>query len=110
MAEPSGYVRIFADEGDPMGEMLQNLADCRFMPKYVEKLLAVCRIETSSPSSIQQLIDPLTKREIEVLTLIGQGATNQDIADNLTIALTTTKKQHFEQTRGQKPYRSCSPR
>ncbi len=40
---------------------------------------------------MDQLHDHLTDREMEVLLLVAQGKTNQEIADQLYIALTTVK-------------------
>jgi LuxR family maltose regulon positive regulatory protein len=92
LAEPSGYLRIFANESNQMVELLQQLSVRNFMPDYIARLLNVCRIVNASSVSGQQLIDPLTNREIDVLILMSGGASNQEIADNLTIAITTTKK------------------
>ena len=39
-----------------------------------------------------QPLDALTERELEVLTLVAQGATDQLIADTLILALSTVKK------------------
>jgi LuxR family maltose regulon positive regulatory protein len=38
------------------------------------------------------LIEPLSERELEVLQLLASGATNEDIAKKLVIAITTAKK------------------
>jgi LuxR family maltose regulon positive regulatory protein len=48
----------------------------------------------SSPSSqaAQQLLEPLTLRELEVLHLLAQGASNQEIARQLVVSLATAKK------------------
>jgi len=37
------------------------------------------------------LIEPLTQRELEVLRLIGQGLSNQEIGERLYLALDTIK-------------------
>lgn len=39
----------------------------------------------------EQLDEPLTARELEVMALIGAGKTNQEIADQLYLALSTVK-------------------
>src|SRR5690606_31408583 len=39
----------------------------------------------------QALIEPLTERELEVLALLADGLSNQDIADELIIAIGTVK-------------------
>ena len=40
----------------------------------------------------QPLIDPLSQRELEVLTLVAEVHTNQEIADRLSISVSTVKK------------------
>ena len=43
-------------------------------------------------ASSQQILDPLSTREIEVLQFMAQGASNGEIADDLVIALGTVKR------------------
>jgi DNA-binding CsgD family transcriptional regulator len=47
-----------------------------------------------TPINVDQsaLIEPLTARELEVLKLLSDGCSNQDIADNLVVSLATAKK------------------
>lgn len=42
-------------------------------------------------ASAQPLVEPLSTRELEVLRLIGAGLSNQQIADQLTVAASTVK-------------------
>ncbi|MCA9875752.1 MAG: response regulator transcription factor, partial [Anaerolineales bacterium] len=43
-------------------------------------------------SAAQDLADPLSTRELDVLRLVAAGASNKDIADQLFIAVSTVKK------------------
>jgi LuxR family maltose regulon positive regulatory protein len=68
------------------------------MPDYIGKLLATFEAEkqkneaTTSPlPSVQPLIEPLSRRELEVLRLIAQGQSNQEISERLVLALETVK-------------------
>ncbi len=49
----------------------------------------------TSPSAGHPRMGGLTQRELEVLVLIAQGLTNQEIADKLVITHSTVKK-HIE--------------
>ncbi len=105
LAEPEGYVRIFVDEGEPMAALLGRmkadpLSEGRSgrMKAYIHKLLAAFDVggqETSlHPSFLipHPLIDPLSERELELLRLVAVGRSNQEIAQELFLALGTVKK------------------
>jgi len=112
LAEPEGYVRIFVDEGVPLAALLAQVAG-RASPvaAYAARLLKAfgeLRIEneelrkaptSNSQFSIAQrapnspfLVEPLSERELEVLRLIADGHSNQAIADQLVVAVSTVKK------------------
>ena len=84
LAEPEHYGRIFINEGRPIVQLLNQVN-----PKtpYVAHLLAQME---QSPAA-DPLADPLTNRELEILELVAEGATNQFIADQLVISLGTVK-------------------
>lgn len=117
LAEPEGYIRVFLDQGKPMKELLRRMKDHKRpkddpstlhrassgrMKNYVQKLLAAfddnssstpaLRPDASGPHSSHVLIDPLSKRELEILGLITAGKSNQEIAQELVLAVGTVKK------------------
>ncbi len=60
------------------------LLDERFAPKGI-----VATAHT--PQADQTLIEPLSKRELEVVSLIADGLSNQEIADRLILSVGTVK-------------------
>lgn len=93
LAEPEGYVRLFADLGLPMARILQEARSRKLLPDYIEYLLAAFNQGISFPVHEKMaLSDPLTRREQEVLKLISAGLTNQEIAEELVISNETVKK------------------
>ena len=91
LAEPEGYVRIFADEGPPMASLLRAAAKQEITPSYVRRLLAaINKTEDSTPAS-QGLIEPLSERELDVLRLLGTDLGGPDIARELVVSLNTVR-------------------
>ena len=91
LAEPEGYVRIFADEGTPMASLLRAAAKQEITPSYVRRLLAaINKTEDSTPAS-QGLIEPLSERELDVLRLLGTDLGGPDIARELVVSLNTVR-------------------
>jgi LuxR family maltose regulon positive regulatory protein len=98
IASPGGFIRLFVDEGIPMAHLLSEAEAIGLMPDYTGKLLAVCEAEeqkredtSSLPPPAQPLIEPLSRRELEVLHLIAQGLSNHEICERLFLALDTVK-------------------
>jgi LuxR family maltose regulon positive regulatory protein len=98
LAEPGGFVRVFVDEGPPMARLLYEAASREIAPDYARRLLAafpVAEAEQTGPFKTQaakpELVEPLSERELEVLQLIAEGLTNQEIASRLFLALNTVK-------------------
>ena len=100
LGEPRGYVRIFVDEGAPLGNLLRQAAARGIAIEYVERLLTALKEDQSRrerllhPSALSPypLSEPLTDRELEVLRLVAIGQSNEAIAETLVISIETVKK------------------
>jgi LuxR family transcriptional regulator, maltose regulon positive regulatory protein len=91
LAEPEGYVRIFADEGPPMTSLLRAVSKQGTAPNYVRRLLAaINKAEDSTPAN-NGLIEPLSARELDVLRLLGTDLGGPEIARNLIVSLNTVR-------------------
>jgi LuxR family maltose regulon positive regulatory protein len=91
LAEPEGYVRIFADEGPPMASLLRAVAKQGTAPNYVRRLLAAINQAEGSTPANNGLIEPLSARELDVLRLLGTDLDGPDIARNLVVSLNTVR-------------------
>ena len=98
LAEPGGLIRIFLDEGAPMARLLYEALSHGVHPGYVRQLLAAfpaAEPGQATPSRAAaagiRLAEPLSARELEVLSLIAEGLTNQEIAVRLYLSLHTVK-------------------
>jgi len=96
LAEPGGFIRTFVDEGPQMAQLLFEAAARGFKQDYIGKLLAAFETETkderrtTEPPPLSSL-EPLSQRELEVLRLIAEGFSNQEICERLFLALDTVK-------------------
>jgi LuxR family maltose regulon positive regulatory protein len=108
LAEPEGYVRTFLDEGEPMRLLISELRlaigkrarDGSHLLAYMDRLLAAfagASLESTPDRRSERtaitsnLVDPLSERELEILRLIQAGFNNQEIAEQLVIAVSTVK-------------------
>jgi len=108
LACPQGYVRVFADEGAPMGVLLGRLvaaqraedAAARSVPlSCLARVLQALGQKHAEPGSgpraaaaVPGLVEQLTARELEILRLVATGTPNQRIAEQLVVTLDTVKK------------------
>jgi ATP/maltotriose-dependent transcriptional regulator MalT len=88
LAQPEGYVRLFMDEGAPMVALLKALRKQPAAPAYVNHLIA----STTTRAAVrQELIEPLSERELDVLRLLGGDLGGPDIARQLSVSLNTVR-------------------
>ncbi len=102
LSESEGYCRIFVDEGLPMVELLRSMkVDDGRQKTYIHKLLITyagneirpISSTQNSPSSFvhQPLVDPLSKRELEVLRYLRTELNGPEIARELSVSLNTVR-------------------
>ena len=106
LACPQGYVRVFADEGKPMAALLARLIRAQRADAPEVPLGCLARLQRAfdvghagpgprsgtAPVAVPGLVEQLTSRELEVLTMLAAGRSNQAIAAQLVVTLDTVKK------------------
>ncbi|MCE7980427.1 MAG: helix-turn-helix transcriptional regulator [Caldilinea sp. CFX5] len=116
LSEPEGYVRIFVDEGEPLRFLIFDFGfwisqqppteQNRKLSVYADKLLAAFGDEQANAgeswiaeqskiqnpkSKIQNLVEPLSQRELELLRLFKTELSGPEIAQELVVALSTIR-------------------
>ena len=91
LAEPEGYVRIFVDEGQPLAALLRAVVKQGTAASHVRRLLVAVEDAGGSTRVDQDLIEPLSDRELEVLRLLGTDLDGPDIARHLGVSLHTVR-------------------
>ncbi|MEM7119230.1 MAG: LuxR C-terminal-related transcriptional regulator [Chloroflexota bacterium] len=100
LAEPGGFIRAFADLGTPIATLLYQLLKQGVAPDYLGQILAAfpqteakqTAVSPRAEATQTQLIEPLTRREIDVLRLLGKELSNKAIAQQLSISPLTVKR------------------
>lgn len=106
LARPGGFVRPFLDSGPELLDLLGRIVPQNPSLRYAGRILEAfgsCRSDLTrdrtngnhpsrSSSHGDALMSPLTNREIEVLRMLGKGASNQAIGQSLYISPQTVKR------------------
>jgi LuxR family maltose regulon positive regulatory protein len=92
LAEPGGFVRLFVDRGAPMAMLLRQAASRGTAPDYVRTLLDAFGVSQALPSRLAPaLVEPLSKRELEVLRLLATDQTSTEMAQELVLSVNTVR-------------------
>lgn len=112
LTEPESYIRSYIDEGEPVSKLLLQLLKQKGrqwetekpeLLRYVIKLNDAFGISTPAPKTQKTqtenenlpwwyVNDPLSERELEVMQLVSQGLSNQEIANKIFISAGTVKR------------------
>jgi len=119
LAEPESFISTFIEEGTPIAHALTTLLERKLnrtvQPSYIQKIRAAfpnAQLANltlgeqpgpdqsgargasfkASAAADEALVEPLTRRELEVLRLIAEGCSNQTIAEKLVITVSAVKK------------------
>jgi LuxR family maltose regulon positive regulatory protein len=110
LAEAEDYKRTFIDEGQEMQVLLEELKlrlktksqsskqDSQTIFPYIDELLGAFPPEESTITPLQStepakqnLVEPLSNREMEVLRMLNSDLSGPEMAAELTIALSTVR-------------------
>ena len=96
LAEPEASIRAFVDGGEPVRLLLCELEKRKIAMPYARKVLQSMGDQeevgiTAGVGSTESLIEPLSKREMEVLNLLATHLSSTEIADQLVIAASTVR-------------------
>jgi LuxR family maltose regulon positive regulatory protein len=111
LSAPRGHVRLLVDCGPALAPLLHRLAPQSPHQAYIRSLLAAFsaprRIADAVPAPPAAASAPalLTGREQEILSLLAERLTDQEIAEQLVIAITTVRT-HTQRIYGKLEVRS----
>lgn len=97
LARAEGYLRLFLDEGEPMAALLRAMVSRvreKSLLAYLQRVLRAFDAEHASKtrSSVpSHQIEELSPQEQQVLRLLAEGRSRQEIAETLVISINTVK-------------------
>lgn len=97
IAEPEGIIRDFVDEGKLLKPLLEKALSRQITPEFTKQLLEIIDREEQQRQALKQVpassSSPglLSERELEVIRLLADDVSNQHIAGQLCVNLSTVK-------------------
>lgn len=97
LAQPGGFIRLFADLGPQVAYLLNQLRVDRELDAYLNQIRSAFPGTQPAPASLdlEKLAEPLTNRELEVLSLLAERRTNKEIALQLGITPGTVRQHSY---------------
>ncbi len=107
LAQPGDIIRVFLDQGELMRVALRAVVNHEGLGGFIRHILAAFPAQESSPDepqnavaksgnaskkNNQDLIEPLTPRELEILELLRSPMSIKEIANSLNISYATAKR------------------
>jgi LuxR family maltose regulon positive regulatory protein len=92
LGDPSGYLRVFVDEGEELARLLRRAAVRGDHRDYIRRLLAeIDHTRVRQPPNRSGEPVALGERELDVLRLVADGLANRAIGERLSISDKTVK-------------------
>ena len=95
-ARSSRPIRSFVDLGPALAKLLQRSTKSTRATTYVGEILGAFRNDAVRASKVvatdQPLVEPLSKRELEILSLLAERLSNPEIGEKLFISPETVKR------------------
>jgi len=87
---------MFIQKEPGLEELLLHAHKVGIMPNYIDRLLQVSMQQPGEQNSLVRstpgIIEPLSKREMDVLSMLAKGHSDKQIAQDLVIARETVHK------------------
>jgi LuxR family maltose regulon positive regulatory protein len=89
-----GFLGMFVEEGQPLARLLKVAQRRGVATAISQQVLEALGAGETAPAKIyhQELVEPITARELDVLRLIAVGLSNKEIGDELFISVSTVKR------------------
>ncbi len=93
-----GFIMVFADEGPQVGRLLYEASLREVEGQWARQILSAFPVSEIKPHhnrgqniSVHPLVEPLSDRELDVLSLMSEGLKNEQIGERLFISFHTVK-------------------